>query len=399
MPLRESFYHPHRMGECKIEYGVGRVDLLAQELDYLDKSRALVLYGPNAAKGATLPRVRDALGPQLKAEFGECRIHAPVDVSAQVADIVRSEAIDVIVTIGGGSTSDTAKGVACMLGEGKPLEELASQFTLPDTYVENYMKKPKIPIIAVATMLGGAEVAPGFGALDGNGRKLVYRGDYVTARVVILDPVATLDVDLDAFKASCFNGLAHGMEGLYSRSRTPITDGLCKQAISLFTRNMERLADDAADLDARMSLLWASALGGLIVTNARVGIQHGMAHSIGATLLLSHGLANAITLVPGVEFNLDVAAPQLAGAAQAMGVGADQASDEENARLGLERIQFLKHKLGIPDRLGSLPEARRLGLDATRDGVVSQLSRNRATLFNPKMFSADDVAQLITAMW
>lgn len=399
MPLRESFYHPHRMGECKIEYGVGRVDLLAQELDYLDKSRALVLYGPNAAKGATLPRVRDALGPQLKAEFGECRIHAPVDVSAQVADIVRSEAIDVIVTIGGGSTSDTAKGVACMLGEGKPLEELASQFTLPDTYVENYMKKPKIPIVAVATMLGGAEVAPGFGALDGDGRKLVYRGDYVTARVVILDPVATLDVDLDAFKASCFNGLAHGMEGLYSRSRTPITDGLCKQAISLFTRNMERLADDAADLDARMSLLWASALGGLIVTNARVGIQHGMAHSIGATLMLSHGLANAITLVPGVEFNLDVAAPQLAAAAQAMGVGTDQASDEENARLGLERIQFLKHKLGIPDRLGSLPEARHLGLDATRDGVVSQLSRNRATLFNPKMFSADDVAQLITAMW
>jgi alcohol dehydrogenase class IV len=399
VPLRESFYHPHRMGECKIEYGIGRVDLLAQELDYLDKSRALVLYGPNAAKGATLPRVRDALGPHLKAEFGECRIHAPVDVSARVADIVLSEDIDVIVTIGGGSTSDTAKGVVCMLGEGKPLEELASQFTLPDTYVENYMKKPKIPIIAVATMLGGAEVAPGFGALDGNGRKLVYRGDYVTARVVILDPVATLDVDLDAFKASCFNGLAHGMEGLYSRSRTPITDGLCKQAISLFTRNMERLADDATDLNARMSLLWASALGGLIVTNARVGIQHGMAHSIGATLMLSHGLANAITLVPGVEFNMDVAAPQLAAAARAMGVGTDKASDEENARLGLERIQFLKNKLGIPDRLGSLPEARRLGLDATRNGVVSQLSRNRATLFNPKMFSADDVAQLITVMW
>ena len=55
MPLRESFYHPHRMGECKIEYGVGRVDLLAQELDYLDKSRALVLYGPNAAKGQRSP--------------------------------------------------------------------------------------------------------------------------------------------------------------------------------------------------------------------------------------------------------------------------------------------------------------------------------------------------------
>ena len=284
-----------------------------------------------------------------------------------MADIVRSEDIDVIVTIGGGTPSDTAKGVVCMLGEGKPLEELASQFTLPDTYVENYMKKPKIPIIAVATMLGGAEVAPGFGALDGNGRKLVYRGDYVTARVVILDPVATLDVDLDAFKASCFNGLAHGMEGLYSRSRTPITDGLCKQAISLFTRNMERLADDAADLNARMSLLWASALGGLIVTNARVGIQHGMAHSIGATLMLSHGLANAITLVPGVEFNMDVAAPQLAAAARAMGVGADQASDEENARLGLERIQFLT-RLGI--RTGS---AR-----CRRPGALASMQRGTA---------------------
>lgn len=397
--LRSRYYHPHRIGECKIEYGIGCSEKIGDELGYLDCSRAMLLAGPNGSKSAAADRIRTTLGDRLVAEYDNCQVHAPIETTYEIAEIVNEEHVDVIVTVGGGSTSDTAKGVTCMLGEGKPLEELASRFTPPDTYVENYMKKPKIPIISVATMLGGAEIAPGFGAIDRDGRKIMFRGDYVTVRVLMLDPTATLDVNLKSFNASCFNGLAHGMEGLYSRSRTPITDALCKEQVRLFSKNMELLAAQPDDLDVRMQLLWAGTLGGMIVTNARVGFQHGLAHSLGATLMISHGLANAISLVPGVRFNLEVAAEEIASAALAMGIEGAGKTTIELAEAGLERIEVLKEELGIPRRLGALPEAEKLGLGKTIDGVTSQIMANRVHMFNPCSFGPDDVSRVLTEMW
>lgn len=399
---RSRYYHPHRIGECVIEHGSGAIERLPQILEYLNKKRAFVLCGPNAAKTRGMDRVLDALASKNVGVYKNCRHQAPLDSVYEVAEIVKDMDADVLVTLGGGSTSDTAKGVACTLGEGRPLEELASRFTPPDHYEENYMKAPKMPIIAISSMFGGAEMAPGFGNKTSLGHKIAFRGDYVTARVVVLDPTVTLDVPLRTLCESTFNGLAHGIEGTYSLSRTPIAEALCWESISLFSENMPRLVADPDDIDVRMKLQWAGAMGGMIVTNARVGFQHGCAHSVGAALNISHGLCNALTLPDGMAFNLDVAAAQLARVARAMGVGYGITSDDEAAgHTAIERVRELQSELRVPARLSEIPSVQTRS--AEKDQIIARIvelsQRNRSHLFNPKPFGPEDVAELIEKIW
>jgi alcohol dehydrogenase class IV len=398
---KRSYYHPYRMGECVIEHGAGAVERLPEILEYLGKKRAFVLCGPNAAKGKAIARVLDALGPLQVGLYDKCRHQAPVDSVYELADLVRSADADVLVPLGGGSTSDTAKGVACTLGEGRPLEELASRFIPPDDYQENYMKAPKMPIVSISSMFGGAEMAPGFGNKTAEGHKIAFRGDYVTARVVILDPTVTLDVSLQSLCESTFNGLAHGIEGTYSLSRTPIAEALCWESIRLFAENMPKLVRYPDDLDVRLQLQWAGAMGGIVVTNARVGFQHGCAHSIGAAVNISHGVCNALTLPGGLEFNLDAATAQLAGVARAMGVASAGSDDQDSARKVIERIRELQQELGIPARLTDVPSVRSRA--AEKDQIIDRIAdlsqRNRSHLFNPKPFGPQDVRALVTSIW
>ena len=140
------------------------------------KKRAYVLCGPNAAKGQTINRITDALGPLQVGRYDKCRHQAPVSSVYELAELVTAADADVLIPLGGGSTSDTAKGVACTLGEARPLEELASRYTPDVVYRENYMKAPKMPIVSIASMFGGAEMAPGFGNKTAEGHKIAFRG-------------------------------------------------------------------------------------------------------------------------------------------------------------------------------------------------------------------------------
>lgn len=263
------------------------------------------------------------------------------------------------------------------------------------------MKAPKMPIIAISSMFGGAEMAPGFGNKTAQGHKIAFRGDYVTARAIILDPSVTLDVPLQTLCESTFNGLAHGIEGTYSLSRTPIAQALCWESIRLFAENMPRLVANPDDIDVRMKLQWAGVMGGMIVTNARVGFQHGCAHCIGAALNISHGLCNALTLPDGMAFNLDVAAEQLAGVARAMGVGQGTVSDEDAGERAIERVRELQTEMNLPVRLSAIPSVR--ARNAEKDQIVARImdlsQRNRSHLFNPKPFGPEDVAALIEKIW
>jgi alcohol dehydrogenase class IV len=398
---KPSYYHPHRIGECVIEHGIGGVERLPEILDYLGKKRAYVLCGPNAAKGQTINRITDVLGPLQVGLYDECRHQAPVSSVYKLAELVTAADADVLIPLGGGSTSDTAKGVACTLGEGRPLEELASRYTPPAVYRENYMKAPKMPIVSIASMFGGAEMAPGFGNKTAEGHKIAFRGDYVTARVVILDPTVTMDVDLQTLCESTFNGLAHGIEGTYSLSRTPIAEALCWESIRLFADNMPRLIARPGDLDVRLQLQWAGAMGGMIVTNARVGFQHGCAHSIGAAVNISHGVCNALTLPGGIEFNLDVATEQLAGVARAMGVASPDGNDHTSARNVISRIRALQRELGLPERLTDIPSVKPRAAEKEQilDRIADLSQRNRSHLFNPRPFGPEDVRALVNSIW
>jgi alcohol dehydrogenase len=460
--VRATLRPPLLLPESRLVYGQGAVERLGEELRFLEARRALILCGPNAACGATLPRARAALGPACAGVFDRVRPHSPTDVVEQVARRVQDDRIDALVTIGGGSTIDTAKGVAAMLGEDAPLEQLTSVFTPPDYYVERYLKRPKLPILAVVTTLSGSEITPTIACRDPHGTKLLLRGDHVAARVVVLDPQATQDTDLLAFAHSGMNGLAHGLEGLYSRSRQPLSDALALESIRLFATYLPLLMDQPEALDARsqqsprsdalevrrqpparpdeldvgpqqtarpddldirlqrparlddldirrqpparpdeldirLQLLFASVLGGLVVSNARVGIHHAVCHCLGARLALSHGLANALMLPHAMAFNLSHTAEHQARAAQAMGVDTRGLSDEDAARRGIDLLRDLQRRVRAPARLRDLPTPP---TPAMLRQVAEDTLGDRGLYFNPRPVStAEQVLELLEQAW
>ncbi len=239
--------------------------------------------------------------------------HAPIADSERIARHLAGGTLDAIVALGGGSVSDTAKAVSILLAEGGRLEEHCSEFRPPDTFVNRVLSCPKIPVVAVATTLSGAEVTPGGGATTASGVKRTFWDPQVACRIIAYDTELIGKVPSDILVSTSMNALAHCAEGLYSRTSNPISTAQALHAVRLLSRGLRSVAiePDAGGADTGGSplpdpmseLAAGAALSGLVISNARVGLHHAICHVLGARLALPHGVANSVMLPHVLRFN------------------------------------------------------------------------------------------------
>jgi len=132
----------------------------------------------------------------------------------------------------------------------------------------------------------------------------------------------------------------------------------------------------------------------IVISNARVGIHHGICHGLGALGGLSHGMANSVFLPHAMRFNLEVATDYLAKVATAMGVDTHQLSAKEAALEAIVAVEKLQLVLGIPQGL------KAAGLDRS---LLPQLAKNamsdRGLYFNPRLANEAEVMKLLEAAW
>lgn len=366
--------------------GPGAVRGLADELRVLG-TRTVALVG---SRRALASRAGDALRKQLGdveilAEFGAIREHAPMVDTESIAAALAGDPPDALVTLGGGSASDTAKGVAILLAEGGPLADRCSRFVPPDQFEHVNLPAPKIPVVAVATTLSGAEITPGGGSTDPLGTKRVFWDPQVAARVVVLDAELVAEAPDNLIITSGMNGLAHCAEGLYSRTASPISSALAVEGARAFAAALPRVP--SATGNTRLAVvdeaLRAACLGGLVISNARVGLHHAVCHVLGAVLGMPHGVANAVMLPYVLDFNL-IEAPAAAHAlahALAAGLGAD-------AALGAVRLTgMVQERAGVPRTL------RAAGVTEDHlDEVAQGVMQDRGLYFNPRR--VEDVTEI-----
>lgn len=197
---------------------------------------------------------------------------------------------DVVLAIGGGSAIDTAKGICYFQ------RHFAKKGILEDN-------NPKF--IAIPTTSGtGSEVTDYCVISDEKtGAKYVLVDETVVPDEAILDvslvktvpPVVTADTGADV--------LAHAMESYVSTDASDFTDALAQKAIELVFQYLPRAYRDGNDEKARTKMHHASSLAGMAFSNAGLGINHGMAHAVGARFNLSHGRSNGILLPYVIYFN------------------------------------------------------------------------------------------------
>ena len=394
-PLRPDGGFEYRNTGPRVVMRPGALDDLGAEVDALGCRRLMVVCGGNTRRGRIYERVVAVLGPRVSAVFDRVVEHSSTTLVTQAAQIALSERIDGLVAVGGGSASDTAKGIAILLGEGGRIEDHASRFEPPDRFTPKDLPSPKLPVIAVPTTASAAEVTPGLGLRDPQGRKLLFWDPTLASRLIVLDPSAVVEVPAAVMASTAMNGFAHCAEGLYSRLRNPISEAVALQGVDLFARWLPAMVADPSRVDARAGVLTAAHLSGMVISNARVGIHHAVCHCLGARGGLSHGVANSIMLPHALAYNLPVAAPELARMARAMGVEARGRTDAQVARDGIEAVRSLQRAARVPTRL------RDTGLDRTLlPAIAADTLRDRGLYFNPRRTdSADAVLQLLEEAW
>lgn len=377
----------------RVVFGSGTVDSAGKEADQLGCRRAFLITGPNTSRTSLYDRVRRALGTRCVGEFTGVQPHSLIPDTERVAVEARDLAVDLLVSVGGGSASDSAKGIAILLAEGGTLADHCDLFTPPDRLVHRDLQRPKVPLIAVPTTASGAEMTPGCGATTPDGIKLKFWDHKLAARVILLDPEATAAVPLAITVSTSMNGFAHCVEGLYSLGKNPFTDALALQAVRLFADALPRLLADPASQATRGKIQAAAALGGTVISNARTALHHTLCHALGGRFRVGHGDANAVMLPHAMRFNLDVTASEQAQIACAMGV-ADRA-DEAAAGRAADAVASFARQIGAPGRLRDLGVPRDQLSTAAEDVL-----HDRGLYFNPKpIASADPILAIYEAAW
>ena len=350
-------------------FGAGSIARLAPELAELGVRRPMLLSGRRTAASAVCGQVREALAGVQHDFFGEVPEHSSVEVVEYLARRAQEAQVDGFVAVGGGSASDTAKAVSLLLAEGAPLERHASRFTAPDRLVIPELREPKLPVAAVPCTASAAEVTPGLGVRAPDGTKLLFTDLKLASRLIVIDAAANVGVPARLMLSTGMNGLAHCVEGLYSKVRSPVSTALATVGIARFMKALPAVAREPASVAARGELLVAAHLSGQVLLNARTCLHHAICHVLGASTGISHGDANSVMLPHVARFNGE---STLAG-----------------------RIVELQEAIAVPRRL------RDLGVEREALAPVARhVMGERGVYFNPRAVrSAEEVLGLLEQAW
>ncbi len=211
---------------------------------------------------------------------------------------VRNFNPDWIAAVGGGSVIDLAKAVSGLAVGHLPIERYHDGEPLPG---------PILPLIAMPTTAGTGSEATMVTVLINprTGVKKSFRHPGLMPRSVILDPelLGTCSPAIIAY--SGMDALVQAMESYVSKSATWLTDTMALKAIELISRSIETVHRTPHDVSPAGDLLNGSYLAGCALTNARLGLVHGLAHPLGARFAVPHGQVCAACVLPVLRFNRD----------------------------------------------------------------------------------------------
>jgi acetaldehyde dehydrogenase/alcohol dehydrogenase len=232
----------------------------------------------------------------------------PEPTEAQIRDGVeeleRFDA-DAIIALGGGSVMDAAK--AMRLFHESPqlsIRELSLPFLDARKRIAEFPQvEHKVRLVAIPTTSGtGSEVSPA--AVISVGQRKVTLVDYsLVPDMAVVDPNLTLTMPPEITADTGIDALTHALEAAVSIFASPYTDAFCVQAVNLILTALPRAYRDGSDLEARTAMANAATIAGLAFSNAFVGLNHALAHPVGARFGIAHGRANAIFLPHVLRYN------------------------------------------------------------------------------------------------
>jgi len=337
-------------------------------------------------------------------EPDEAVIRAGVDLLDRVQP-------DAIIAVGGGSVLDAAK-VMRLLHEHPEcsLRALSLPFLDARKRVADYPQDPhRVQLVAIPTTSGtGSEVSPA-AVISSDGRKVTLVDYTLVPDMAIVDPNLTITMPPTLTADTGIDALTHAIEAGVSIFASPYTDAFCVQAARLIFDALPAAYADGDDLPARTAMANAATIAGLAFANAFVGVNHALAHAVGARFGLSHGRVNGVFLPHVMRYNAALPSKFM----PAHGYGAyvapekyatmgwvlfgGRGPDEQRRRL-FDHVDELLATVGIPRTL------REMGVDADEfEAAIPDLLRlafeDPSIRTNPRMPLLGELEGLLRAAY
>lgn len=329
--------------------GLGCLDEAMTAIRNYGFRKALIVTDAGLAKAGIADKVAGLLATQDidSVVFDGAKPNPSIANVEHGLGLLKESRCDFVVSLGGGSPHDCAKGIALCATNGGQIRDYEGV---------DRSSKPQLPLIAINTTAGTASEMTRFCIITDESRhvKMAIVDRNVTPLMSVNDPALMVAMPKGLTAATGMDALTHAVEAYVSTAANPITDACALKAITLISSNLRLAVRDGNDLAARENMAYAQFLAGMAFNNASLGFVHAMAHQLGGFYDLPHGVCNAVLLPHVQAFNALVCADRLADVARAMGVEAPGSSPEEGAQAAIAAIRTLASDVEIPTGLREL---------------------------------------------
>lgn len=381
-----EFYSP-----TEFVFGKDRENECGAYVKLYGGGKVLLHYGSGSVvRSGLLDRVKKSLEKEAipYVELGGVQPNPRDTLVYEGINICRTENVDFILAVGGGSVIDSAKAIAV----GVPYE---GDFW--DFYVGKAVIKAAVPVATVLTIAAAGS--------EGSGDSVITKEDgmwkrgagsrYMRPRFSIMNPMLT--TTLPAYQTACgvTDIMAHVFERYFTNTKdVEVTDRLCEAVLSTMVKEAPKVIADPNDYEARANIMWA----GTVAHNGIVGVgrsqdwnSHGIEHELSGLYDCAHGAGLAVVMPSWMEFVMNHDVMRFAQlASRVFGVPMDFAKPEETAKEGIHAFRKFLHEIGMPinfaeigakaEDIPVLVEKFGLGEDGRTGGFVQLSSKDVAAI-------------------
>ena len=363
-----------------IRFGLGASNELSDYLRKNDLRHPLIVTDPVVAQLPFFKKILEALqNKNISTEVFFDLHKNPVKSDVyKGTDVYDGTERDSIIGIGGGVALDVARAICLRIHHREDLFKY-DDLVGGDVYVTN-----EVPhFITIPTTAGtGSEVGrSAIIADDKTHQKKILFSPKLLAKIVFADPVLTMDLPPAVTAATGMDALTHNMEAFLAKMPHPICEGIALEGMHLISQSLEKAVNDP-DLEARSKMLLASMMGAIAFQKG-LGVVHSLAHPLSALLDTHHGLANAVNIPYGMEFNIAGCEDKFRRMARALEL------KDESGEAVVQYLYALNERIHIPHRL------RDIGVKEEHIETLAELAiADFAHPNNPKPVSRNDFRQL-----
>ena len=375
----------------RIIFGQGMIARTGGEVKRFG-TKVLLVYGQGSIKKNG---IYDQVIASLKeadvsvVEFPGVRSNPVLSHALKGIELARSEKVDAVLAVGGGSVMDTAKTIAAGV-KADPGDDVWDFFT--------FKKKIKgaLPVVTVVTVSASAsEMNPGAVMTREEGaQKFAISSPFIQPRTSVLDPTVLYSLSPAYSAYSSVDIITHMLEGYFNNREpeSPLQDRLVEGLMKTVMENTEVILKDQRHYNARANVMWSAILAFNGLTTAGMGFvsfpAHMIEHSLSALYDVAHGAGLSITLPGWMSYAVNKSPAKFARLGREV-FGIEEADDLKAAVEGIDRLKRWFSSIGSPT---SLKEA---GIPEGDIGKIAENASVIAAVWGMKAYTRETIAEIL----